>query len=486
MASPEEVVPSLPDTLPEDFSEWDGQAAPPALPVNSREWEAWAASHSLAKPPKSVSHPPERKASAAPVADRPRDKRPAPSAPAPVQRPQKDFDLEPASVPLRVNSNEWEAWAASFGKPGKPPAHSGDREAVLSPAVAKPRDTRRGSSSPSTPKQQAPASELVGESPNHASAGLEASHAASHVAVAVIEPEAAVVEEVESSPEAAPTLTPHADEALFQGFSSKNLETVEEPAISGKKKKQIIVAAAGACVVLPLLMIPFFHHGAKAATKPSVETLSTATVTETQTDAPNPPASAPSTPDKPPAAAATQQAPDSKPANDEKATNSAPAPTKAAAQLMDAQLAEPTRIPQAADKQVAENAPPPASFGTAGAEGLGANDSLFNGHAQPVVKAALSRPLAISSGVATGMLIQRTPPIYPTIAKSARVSGTVELHAIIAKDGTIRDLRLVSGPEMLRQAAMDAVRTWRYRPYKLDNQPTEVETTINVVFTLGN
>ena len=65
------------------------------------------------------------------------------------------------------------------------------------------------------------------------------------------------------------------------------------------------------------------------------------------------------------------------------------------------------------------------------------------------------------------------------------MSGTVELHAIISKDGTIKDLHVVSGPAMLRQAAVDAVRTWRYKPYKLNNEPTEVETTINVVFTLG-
>ncbi len=485
MASPEEVVPSLPDTLPEDFSEWDGQASPAVLPVNSREWEAWAASHSLAKPPKSVSHPAERKTMASQVVDRPRDKRPAPTAPVPA-KPQKDFDREPTPVPLRVNSNEWEAWAASFGKPAKPLAHSGDREATSSPAVAKPRDTRRVPSAPLASKQQAPASELADASSSHASVGLEASHPTSEAAVAVIEPDEAVVEEAQSSPEAAPTLSPAAEGALFQGFSSKNIEAVKEPATSGKKKKQIIVAAASACVILPLLVIPFLHHGAKAAAKQSVETLSTATVTETQTDTPNQPASAPSsTPDKSSAASATQQAPNSEPANGEKGTNSAPAPTKAQAQLMDDQLTAPTRIPQGANKQVAENAPPPANFGAAGADGLGANDSIFNGHAQPVVKAALSKPLAISSGVATGMLIQKTPPIYPAIAKSARVAGTVQLHAVIAKNGTIKDLQLVSGPEMLRQAAIDAVRTWRYRPYKLDNQPTEVETTVNVVFTLG-
>jgi protein TonB len=83
------------------------------------------------------------------------------------------------------------------------------------------------------------------------------------------------------------------------------------------------------------------------------------------------------------------------------------------------------------------------------------------------------------------MLIQKTPPIYPPIARAARVSGTVELHATISKNGTIKDLHVVSGPAMLQQAAVDAVRNWRYKPYKLNNEPVEVETTIRLVFALG-
>jgi protein TonB len=83
------------------------------------------------------------------------------------------------------------------------------------------------------------------------------------------------------------------------------------------------------------------------------------------------------------------------------------------------------------------------------------------------------------------MLIHSTPPDYPPIAKTAHVAGTVELHATISRDGTIKDLHAVSGPVMLRQAALDAVRNWRYKPFKLNNQPVEVETTVNVVFALS-
>jgi protein TonB len=61
----------------------------------------------------------------------------------------------------------------------------------------------------------------------------------------------------------------------------------------------------------------------------------------------------------------------------------------------------------------------------------------------------------------------------------------VELQATISKQGTIEDLRVVSGPAMLQQAALDAVRQWRYRPYLLNNEPVEVETKVDVIFTLG-
>jgi protein TonB len=87
--------------------------------------------------------------------------------------------------------------------------------------------------------------------------------------------------------------------------------------------------------------------------------------------------------------------------------------------------------------------------------------------------------------VAAGMLLQKTIPVYPPIAKAARVSGTVVLQAVISKSGTIENLKVISGPAMLQGAAQDAVRSWRYRPYLLNGEPVEVETTVNVVFTLG-
>jgi protein TonB len=101
------------------------------------------------------------------------------------------------------------------------------------------------------------------------------------------------------------------------------------------------------------------------------------------------------------------------------------------------------------------------------------------------VKAAVQKKVSISGGVMVGMLLQKTTPVYPPIAKAARQQGTVVLQATISKTGSIENLRVISGPAMLQQAALDAVKTWRYRPYLLDGEPTEVETTVNVVFSLG-
>ncbi|HEX8810860.1 MAG TPA: energy transducer TonB, partial [Terracidiphilus sp.] len=93
--------------------------------------------------------------------------------------------------------------------------------------------------------------------------------------------------------------------------------------------------------------------------------------------------------------------------------------------------------------------------------------------------------ITVSRGVAEGMIVQRIVPDYPAIARAARLEGTVVLQATISKTGTIENLRVIDGPVMLRQAAINAVQQWRYRPYLLNGDPVEVETAINVNFTLG-
>ncbi len=96
-----------------------------------------------------------------------------------------------------------------------------------------------------------------------------------------------------------------------------------------------------------------------------------------------------------------------------------------------------------------------------------------------------SAQISVDPNVVAGMLLEKTAPVYPPIARAARVSGTVVLQAAISKTGTIEGLHVISGPAMLQQAAYDAVKTWRYKPYLLQGEPVRVLTTINVIFTLG-
>lgn len=93
--------------------------------------------------------------------------------------------------------------------------------------------------------------------------------------------------------------------------------------------------------------------------------------------------------------------------------------------------------------------------------------------------------IRVGGNVQAASLVNKVTPQYPPIAKTAHVSGTVILHAIIAKDGSIQELQYMSGPPLLMKSAMDAVREWRYKPTMLNGDPVEVDTTISVVFSLG-
>ncbi|MCU1253306.1 MAG: TonB family protein [Edaphobacter sp.] len=94
-------------------------------------------------------------------------------------------------------------------------------------------------------------------------------------------------------------------------------------------------------------------------------------------------------------------------------------------------------------------------------------------------------PLHVSTGVLQGMLLAPIRPVYPAIAKAARVQGTVIVEAVISRKGTIESLRVVSGAAMLQNAALEAIREARYQPFRLNGEPTEVQTTITVNFRLG-
>jgi protein TonB len=163
-------------------------------------------------------------------------------------------------------------------------------------------------------------------------------------------------------------------------------------------------------------------------------------------------------------------------------------------------LRTPTRIPEKVQMIKEEDAPPPMPTSSGGVVG-GVPGGIPGGQLGGVIggiisstshlnvpKLALVTPqrVRISQGVTKGLMIHRLEPQYPPLAKAARVQGDVVLKAIIDKDGNITDLQMVSGHPMLVPAAIAAVRQWRYKPYLLNGQPVEVETTITVIFALSS
>ena len=96
-----------------------------------------------------------------------------------------------------------------------------------------------------------------------------------------------------------------------------------------------------------------------------------------------------------------------------------------------------------------------------------------------------AKPIVVGGDVQTAKLLKRVVPAYPPLARQARVTGTVQLLGVIAKDGTIQQLQVVSGHPLLVKAALDAVRQWVYRPTLLNGQAVEVIAPIDVIFTLG-
>jgi len=90
-----------------------------------------------------------------------------------------------------------------------------------------------------------------------------------------------------------------------------------------------------------------------------------------------------------------------------------------------------------------------------------------------------------SAGVTPGQLIKRVAPVYPRKARKKKIEGVVFLKAKITTDGDVADLSVISGDPLLVQAAIDAVKQWKYRPYLQDGKPVEVDTEIKVNFQLS-
>lgn len=158
-----------------------------------------------------------------------------------------------------------------------------------------------------------------------------------------------------------------------------------------------------------------------------------------------------------------------------------------AREILDGHIFAPPKIPISI--RMIDTPEPPGGNTIPGVADLGGGPqipgAIFSGHSQPpIVRPATNGPVRLPSTLVAGLLVYKTLPVYPAIAKATRREGVIVLQATISKTGTIDNLRVISGEPMLRQAALDAVNNWRYRPYLLNGQPVEVETTVNVIFKL--
>jgi len=179
-----------------------------------------------------------------------------------------------------------------------------------------------------------------------------------------------------------------------------------------------------------------------------------------------------------------------------------PAPTqivhiKPQAHLMDAgKLIAPKVIPKDVKIIKEEEQPPDMGGGISGGVPGGVAGGSMGGVLGGVIggagtaapppppKAAVTRT-RVGGAVQAAKLVNRVQPMYPPLARQTRISGTVKLHAIIGKDGSVQQLQVVSGHPLLVQSALDAVKQWRYQPTLLNGDPVEVDTEIDVIFSLA-
>jgi protein TonB len=160
--------------------------------------------------------------------------------------------------------------------------------------------------------------------------------------------------------------------------------------------------------------------------------------------------------------------------------------------LMDAgKLTAPKAIPK--DIKIIKEDAPDVSSGMGGVPGGVAGGSMGGviggviggmGGAPAPPKPTQTR-IKQGGNVTAAKLVNRVQPMYPPLARQTRISGTVRLHAIIGKDGSVQQLEVLSGHPLLVRSALDAVQQWRYQPTTLNGEPVEVDTTIDVIFSLN-
>jgi len=169
---------------------------------------------------------------------------------------------------------------------------------------------------------------------------------------------------------------------------------------------------------------------------------------------------------------------------------------KPVAHLMDAgKLIAPKVIPKDIKIIKEEEAPPDMGGVSGGVPGGVAGGSMGGvmggviggvGTAAPPPPKITPKRVSVGGNVQAARLVNRVQPVYPPLARQTRISGTVKLHAIIGKNGQVEQLQVLSGHPLLVQSALDAVKQWRYQPTLLNGEPVEVDTEIDVIFSLAS
>lgn len=159
--------------------------------------------------------------------------------------------------------------------------------------------------------------------------------------------------------------------------------------------------------------------------------------------------------------------------------------------IVNGQLRTPTKIPQKVQMIKEDAAPPPMGVvggvagGIPGGSASGVIGGIIGSTSVAVPHVAAPQKVRVSSGVSAGNLIRQVKPQYPSIARTAHIQGNVVLEAEISKEGDVVNLHVISGPPLLQQAALEAVKQWKYRPYLLNGEPVTVETQVTVIFSFG-
>ncbi len=446
------------------------------LPTETGQEQSQPSSQSVARPAAAgapqIAAPAVQQVAAPQVAPRPVEPKPAPKPPAPAAR----ASVTPI-VPEKLVEPAEEQWPARFNEDQK------------DPEIAQVIEEITVSAAPEAPAHEKPMSEFA----EWDAANLRRPPVAPPQPAKLPEsrPRPALVPERRKTEAAAPRPIPSLEAAPAPAierppvavdlFRSSYVRSESEPDEAAEKQGanwvKWILIAAGPLVLALVLLVVF--------TRPSAPKPAAASVKGTQAPGQSQPepiaAAAPATKPVPKPAAGTAVANAAQTSADTTEYSNPSQPVSPDA--MAAQLVAPTRIAGQIKKTASADEPPPAAPGPVSLEDNNVVPGSVFGNANK--EKVMPHVSAISAGVADGMIIHKTPPVYPKFAQDAHITGRVILKATITKQGTIEGVQVLSGPKILAPSAVDAVRTWKYKPYMLDNQPVAVETNITVVFGAG-